>query len=188
MAARRPTDRVVAAIQDLKDRGFSVTFYPFIAMDIPAGNSLPDPYTGAHRPAALSLARAHHLRAGAGRGRHGRTRLRVRRAGRRLRRHGGAADFSIDGEEVAYSGPDEWSFRRFILHCARLCEAAGGVDAFIIGSEMRGATQAPRQAPAAIPFVDALVDLAADVQDVLGPATMITYAADWTEYFGLCAG
>jgi hypothetical protein len=42
-----PSDEtVVAAIQDLKARGLSVTLTPFIFMDIPAGNALPDPYTG----------------------------------------------------------------------------------------------------------------------------------------------
>jgi hypothetical protein len=42
-----PADKaVVSAIQDLKARGFSVTFYPFISMDVAEGNSLPDPYSG----------------------------------------------------------------------------------------------------------------------------------------------
>jgi hypothetical protein len=41
---------VIAAIQDLTARGFSVTFYPFIAMDVPAGNSLPNPYGGTGQP------------------------------------------------------------------------------------------------------------------------------------------
>ncbi len=35
---------VVAAIRDLKNRGLNVTFYPFVLMDIPAGNALDDPY------------------------------------------------------------------------------------------------------------------------------------------------
>ena len=34
------------------------------------------------------------------------------------------ADFSIVGDTVIYSGPDEWSYRRFILHYAHL--GAGG--------------------------------------------------------------
>ena len=41
---------VVSAIQDLNARGFAVTFYPFIAMDVPAGNSLPNPYGGTGQP------------------------------------------------------------------------------------------------------------------------------------------
>src|SRR5262245_58368010 len=31
---------------------------------------------------------------------------------------------------------------------------------------------------------DVLVDLAADVKAILGPATKVTYSADWSEYFG----
>src|SRR5690606_10671722 len=42
-----PSDAsVVRAIQDLNARGLKVTFYPFVMMDIPAGNTLPNPYTG----------------------------------------------------------------------------------------------------------------------------------------------
>jgi hypothetical protein len=36
---------VVQAIRELKARGLRVTFYPFILMDVPAGNDLPDPYS-----------------------------------------------------------------------------------------------------------------------------------------------
>ncbi|HEX5779698.1 MAG TPA: hypothetical protein VFY21_12735, partial [Xanthobacteraceae bacterium] len=43
-----PSDAsVVRAIADLTARGLKVTFYPFVMMDIPAGNTLPDPYSGA---------------------------------------------------------------------------------------------------------------------------------------------
>ena len=34
------------------------------------------------------------------------------------------------------------------------------------------------------PAVSALIDLAADVRQVLGAETKIGYAADWSEYFG----
>ena len=37
---------VIAAIRDLKARGLKVTLYPFVLMDIPAGNTLPSPYGG----------------------------------------------------------------------------------------------------------------------------------------------
>ncbi len=50
-------------------------------------------------------------------------------------------DFRVDGQTVAYDGPEEWSYRRFVLHYAHLCALAGGVDAFCIGSELRGLTQ-----------------------------------------------
>ena len=39
-------------------------------------------------------------------------------------------------------------------------------------------------APATYPFVAALAALAADVKTVLGAGTKVTYAADWSEYFG----
>src|SRR4029079_9346298 len=79
--------------------------------------------------------------------------------------------------------PAEWSYRRFILHYAHLALAAGGVDAFVIGSELRGLTHV-RDGTSTYPFVAALVDLAADVKAVLGPATQVTYSADWSAYFG----
>ena len=36
---------MVQAIQEMKARGLRVTFYPFILMDVPPGNSLPNPYS-----------------------------------------------------------------------------------------------------------------------------------------------
>jgi hypothetical protein len=36
---------VVQAIRELKSRGLRVTFYPFLMMDVPPGNTLPDPYS-----------------------------------------------------------------------------------------------------------------------------------------------
>ena len=93
------------------------------------------------------------------------------------------SDFAIVGDSVVYSGPAERSYRRFILHYAHLAAAAGGVDALLIGSEMRGLTQV-RDSASHYPFVDALADLAAEVKAVLGPAAKVTYAADWSEYFG----
>ena len=40
-------DSVKDLIGALKARGLKVTLYPFVMMDIPAGNALPDPWTGA---------------------------------------------------------------------------------------------------------------------------------------------
>lgn len=43
-----PSDQtVIAAIRDLKARGKAVTLTPFILMDVPHGNALPDPYSEA---------------------------------------------------------------------------------------------------------------------------------------------
>lgn len=78
-------------------------------------------------------------------------------------------------------------YRDFVLHYAQLAEDAGGVDAFLVGSELRGLTQT-RGAGNSFPFVTALVDLAEDVRTVVGPGTKLTYAADWSEYSGLQPG
>lgn len=71
-------------------------------------------------------------------------------------------------------------YRRFILHHAALAAEAGGVEAFLVGSEMRGLTRV-RDEAGAFPFVEALCGLAAEVKALL-PGAKVSYAADWTEY------
>ncbi|MBY9067293.1 glycoside hydrolase/phage tail family protein [Hyphomonas sp. WL0036] len=80
--------------------------------------------------------------------------------------------------EAFVDGPQ--GYRRFILHHAALAAQAGGVEAFLVGSEMRGLTRV-RDEGGAFPFVEALRDLAAEVKALL-PGTKVSYAADWTEY------
>nr|WP_321361343.1 glycoside hydrolase/phage tail family protein [uncultured Hyphomonas sp.] len=97
----------------------------------------------------------------------------------------GRIGVSADGTAAARSEIDAFvnganGFRRFILHYANLCAAAGGVEAFLIGSEMVGLTRV-RDAGGAFPFVEALVSLAAEVKAIL-PGAKVSYAADWTEY------
>jgi hypothetical protein len=70
-----------------------------------------------------------------------------------------------------------------VLHYAHLCAAAGGVDAFLIGTEMPGLTTI-RSGTSTYPAVQAYRDLLADVRSILGSGTKIGYAADWSEYFG----
>jgi GTA TIM-barrel-like domain len=60
-----------------------------------------------------------------------------------------------------------------ILHYAHLCAAAGGVDAFLISSELRRITQV-RSGAASYPAVAALADLAADVRAILGSGTKLS--------------
>ncbi|MEM8849254.1 MAG: glycoside hydrolase TIM-barrel-like domain-containing protein [Pseudomonadota bacterium] len=91
-----------------------------------------------------------------------------------------ASNFQVEGESISYSGPTEWRFRRFILHLASLAKAAGGVDAFLIGTEMRGMSMTPAD-DGSYPFVTALKTLAAEVRSIL-PDAKISYAADWSEY------
>jgi hypothetical protein len=68
-----------------------------------------------------------------------------------------------------------------ILHYANLVVTAGGVDAFLIGSELKALTRV-RSGAGVYPAVDALVTLAADVKAIVGSSTVVTYGADWTEY------
>jgi len=177
-----PSDRsVIEAIRDLNARGIGVTLNPFILMDVPAGNTLANPYGGDSQPTYPWRGRITvHPAAGQPDSADG-----TDAAATQIAAFVGTAtreDFHISGDEVVYSGPNEWSFRRMILHNAFLCKAAGGVDAFLLCSELRGVSWV-RDAGGAYPFVDALIALAAEVKAVL-PETKIVYAADWSEYFG----
>ena len=138
-------------------------------MDIPAGNALPDPYTGASSQPAYPWRGRITVSPAAGQpGSPDKTAAAATQVSAFL----GTAqvsDFSISGGSVVYSGPAEWSYRRFVLHYAHLAAAAGGVAAFIIGSELRGLTQV-RDSASTYPFVAGLIQLAADVKAVLGPA------------------
>jgi hypothetical protein len=184
-----PSDQsIVRAIQDLKGRGFRVVFYPFILMDIPGSF----PWRGRisyspDRSAAAASAVASFL---------------------------GPAqpdDFSRDAINltVSYSGPPtDFTYRRMILHYAHLCVVAGGVDLFLIGSELRGleAIRGPAWTKEGTigsdgkvtwdyPFVDGLRALAGDVRGIFDGAgltkdlsarkNLISYAADWSAWMGV---
>lgn len=179
-----PSDRsVLQAIAELKQRGYKVGLYPFLMMDIPVGNALPDPYGAAAQAAYPWRGRvtAHPAAGVAG------SVDQTTAAGLQVAAFFGtadAADFSTSTEGLPqYAGSAEWSYRRFVLHNAKLAEIAGGVDAFVIGSEMRGLTTV-RDTATTFPAVSALQSLASEVRALLGEATTITYAADWSEYSG----
>ena len=176
-----PSDAsILQAIRELKSRGYKVMIYPFILMDIPAGNDLPDPYGGQAQatfpwrgritchPAAGQANTADQTAA---------AQLQVEDF------FGNAAisDFTQDEDAVIYSGDDE-GLRRFILHYAKLAQIAGGVERFVISSEMVGLTTV-RRSRTAYPAVEKLRDLLSDVRALL-PQTQLSYAADWSEYFG----
>jgi len=203
-----PTDQsVVEAILALKEAGQAVTYYPFILMDQQEGNTLPDPYSDAMGQPALPW--RGRITSSKAPGQVGSPDGTAAAAAEVAAFFGtaSASDFEIatgpvvsggfvsftdfsgyTGPQllspVTYNGPeDDWGYRRFILHQAALCKAAGGVESFCIGSEMRGLTQV-RGAGNSFPAVEQLITLAADVRSILGPDVKISYAADWTEYFG----
>jgi hypothetical protein len=176
-----PSDAsVIMLIRRLRDEfGLEVTLYPFMMMDIPAENTLPDPYTGeTGQPVYPWRGRitgdpAPGLPESADGTTDAATQVEA------FLGTVGAADMAVAGGAITCAKPDEWSYRRLVMHCAALAQAAGGVEGFIIGSELVGLTHL-RDA-AGYPMVDGLVALAEDVATLL-PDAELTYAADWTEY------
>ena len=182
-----PSDQsLVRCVRDLRARGLRVVFYPFL-LSTAAGEPWrgritvsPDLSSAATAAAAAFLGSA------------------------------AASQFSRDATNltVAYSGsPTDWTYRRMILHYANLMAVAGGVDLFVMGSELRGletirgpgwtpagATDAGGHATWDYPFVAGLVQLAADVRGVFDAAgltkstaalkNLVTYSADWSSWMG----
>jgi Gene Transfer Agent (GTA)-like protein/putative tail protein len=178
-----PSDAtVMRAIADLKARGLKVAFYPFLLMDIPEDNSLIDPYSGvASQPAYPWRGLITCFPAPGTEDSPDKTAA----VDDQISAFFGTAEpahFHSNSGAVSYSGPPEWGFRRFILHYAKLCQIAGGVDVFLIGSELPNLTRL-RNSAVEFPVVAELVALAADVRTLL-PSAKLSYGADWSEYFG----
>ncbi|MGB7431462.1 MAG: glycoside hydrolase/phage tail family protein [Ahrensia sp.] len=168
-----PTDASMRAIiADLKSRGLKVTLNPFVMMDVPPGNQLPDPWGKAEQAPHPWRGRISCIPA----------------PGLPGSPYNSAVIASQCAAFVgnATSGGDtEFSYRRFILHYAELAHDAGGVDSFLIGSELRGLTSL--RDGSRFVFVDALVALADDIRAIVGAQTKLSYGADWSEYFGVQA-
>lgn len=157
-------DSVVHLIGELRSRGIKVTLYPFVMMDIPPGNALPDPWTGAASQPAYPW----------------RGRITCDPASGQAGSPDGTATAAVQVGDFA-GGTSDWGYRHMIRHYAQLAASAGGVDAFLIGSELKALTRV-RSASGVYPMVGHLVDLAAEVKGILGGSTLVTYGADWTEY------
>jgi len=162
---------IYEAVVFLKSKGLRVTFYPFILMDIPPGNTQPNPYSNnaaeIGQPAYPWRGRITVSPAAGFVGSADKT----PGAADQVAAFFGTAepsDFSFDvgNKRVNYTGPAEWSFRRFILHMAMIANA-GGADAFLIGSEMVGMTTI-RDGDNSYPAVTHLKQLAASVREIVG--------------------
>lgn len=154
-----PSDESVRqAVAALKARGLEVTLYPFLLMDVPAGNGLSDPYGGAEQAAYPWRGRV--------KGEDG---------------AGAAAQVA-----AMFGTADGWGLRRLALHYAALASETGA-DGLLIGSEMRGLTTT-RDAGGGFPAVAQFRALAAECRAVVGPDVAISYAADWSEYAGVRSG
>ncbi|WP_075223168.1 baseplate multidomain protein megatron [Acuticoccus yangtzensis] len=178
---------VVEAIREMKARGLRVTFYPFILMDVPPGNTLPNPYSdNAAEIGQSTFPWRGRITCSPAAGYVGSVDQTAAAGAQVAAMFGSAAvgDFAISGDTVIWTGSaDDRGLRRMVLHYAHLCAVAGGVDAFLIGSEMRGLTTI-RDGVASFPAVDAYRQLASDVRSIVGADTKVSYAADWSEYFG----
>ena len=182
-----PSDpSIVRCLRDLKSRGLRTVFYPFILMDAPG---LPWRGRITFAPDATSTATT---------------------AVDAFLGTATPSDFTRDTTSltVAYSGaPNDWTLRRMILHYANLVVLAGGVDLFLLGSELRGleTIRGPDWSKAGTvgsdgkvtwdyPFVDGLAALADDVRAIFdsfgltkdrsGLHNLIAYSADWSDWMG----
>lgn len=178
-----PSDNsVIRAIHAIRERGLKVCLTPFIMMDVPADNGLPDPYGGAQQAVYPWRGRITcHPAPGQPNSTDG-----TAAAGAELQALVGQANTSqitVQGDRVDHGSLTEWSYRRLILHYARLAQLAGGVDMFLVGSEMRGVSTV-RDGQNDFPFVSALQRLAQEAKAILGAGCTVTYGADWSEYFG----
>ncbi len=186
-AGGAPADRsVYEAVQHLKSLGLKVTLYPFILMDVPSDNSLPNPYGGASQPAYPWRGRITCDPSPESAG----TVDKTATAATQVAAFFGTVDrndfgWNASEKRITYSGPaNEWSFRRHILHIARIA-AEAGADDFLIGTEMVGLTSirgAQVSGKDTYPGVDQLISLLAEVRATLGASVDISYAADWSEY------
>jgi hypothetical protein len=182
-----PSDQsVVRCLRDLRARGFRIVFYPFLLMTASGY-----PWRGliTHAPDMTSAATT---------------------AVSAFLGSASPTQFTLDPVNltVAYSGsPTDYSYRRMILHYAWLCVVAGGVDLFLLGSELRGlesirgvdwtaagTTDGLGKAVWDYPFVAGLNTLAADVRGIFDGqgltknlstlTNLVAYSADWSDWMG----
>ena len=111
-------DTVIQAIQAMNGRGLTVQFYPFVMMDIAPGNALPDPHGGPEQAPYPWRGRITCYPGPA--------------------QSGSADKTSAVADQVAAFFAQ---YSTMVLHYAALAVTAGGVDTFIIGSELVGLTQ-----------------------------------------------
>ena len=182
-----PSDpSIVRCIRDLKTRGFKVVFYPFL---LGTGEGFPwrGRITSPNDISQLATNDVNTFMGGAT-----------------------TSDFVRDTVNltVAYGGPLlDYTYRRMVLHYANLCIVAGGVNLFVIGSELRGLeilrgpnwTQAGQTDGSGnaiwdYPMVAALNALANDVRSTFDAAgytkdlstfeNLVTYSSDWSSWMG----
>lgn len=187
---------IVEAIQQMCDvDGFDVNFYPFLLMDIPSGNTLPNTDDGSPgQPVYPWRGRITTSLPSVDKTASAQTEVNA------LFGSVSGSDFSASGTTITYSGSaSDFGYRRFILHYAHLCAATANsltdsskFKTFYIGTELRGITRirstasGTATASTIYPGVNALVALLEDVRAVFDSygltSVQLSYAADWSEY------
>lgn len=158
-----PSDTTVTEmITLLKSKGLRVTLYPFLLMDVSEGNTLPNPYSDNASDV-------------------GQAKLPWR--GRVTCSPAPGYAGTVDKTATAATQVSTFftAYNAFITHYANLAVSAGGVDAFLIGSEMVGLTTV-RSSTGVYPAVTALSSLATSVKAIVGSGCKVGYAADWSEF------
>lgn len=150
-------------LAQLAARGLEAVIYPFVMMDVPQGNVLPDP----HRPGGAQPPYPW------------RGRITCDPAPGLPGSPDGSA--AADAQVAAFFAG---GYRAFVLHYADLAAHLIGkgvrIAGFLIGSEFVGLTRV--RGASGYPAVAALRDLAAELRRRLGAGVPLVYAADWTEY------
>lgn len=160
-----PSDQTVLEMVDyLIAKGKRVVFYPFILMDVPSGNTLPNPYSNNAATVGQPV---------------------FPWRGRITCSPAAGYTGTVDKTATAATQVNTWftrteGYRAMVLHYANLL-ASRNIDAFIIGSELVGITSV-RSSASNYPGVNQLVTLAADVSAILPGSVKVGYAADWSEY------
>ena len=88
--------------------------------------------------------------------------------------------------DALFGAADGWGLRRMARHYAALAVETGA-DGLLIASEMRGVTWT-RDQDGGFPAVTQLRALAAECRGIVGLGIKLSYAADWSEYFGRQTG
>ena len=178
-----PADAAVTeALADLRLRGLHVVLQPTLRMVQGPDNGLTDPWGGSEQDAAPWCGRVTASSAPGEAGSPDGTAA-VRDEIAAFFGDADAAGFQVSGPDVSYQGGSVGGYRHLVLHYAHLAAAAGGVDAFLIGTDLAGLT-CLRDETGAFPAVAALQALAAEVRAILGPSCKIGYAADGQEALG----
>ncbi len=190
-AGGTPSDRSIKdGIEHVLAQGLNLTFVCKLYMDIPPDNILTNPYDGTSGQDVFPWTGRITLNAAPGQG--GST-YKLAGAVTEIGTFFGnevAADFgAFASGTIPFSGtPSSWTYRRMVLHYAKLCEQGGMVgpdDVFVIGTDLTGLTHI-QDNTAAFPAVDELITLLVEVKKVWTDASKtppkFTYAAHWTEW------